>query len=250
MSFPDDTQPDEASSVPEEVHIYSEGSSVPIAMPAELDWIELETEEAARYIDLRLIKGDLDFAIGILERLLGESNLPSDVVRLRDAERDDFRARWNAALIAYARVFGGGVRWPLQADALFDRDVPIHEFFTRIRNRHVAHSVSDFEMGRVFAGVTREVEPTFAGLLDIAETEQAPSRSTMEDLLRLARIADAYVARHLGVERERLQTFVRSNLAAVLGGGRVTHHATPLFSSSVPPRRSVRSNRERRPASG
>ena len=57
----------------EELHVYHEGSGPsPIALPTELEWVRLAPTEASKYCELRLLRGDLDFAVSLLTQLIDE----------------------------------------------------------------------------------------------------------------------------------------------------------------------------------
>jgi hypothetical protein len=63
----------------------------------------------------------------------------------------------SAAVVRYARCFGLGARDPLPSDILTSAPEDLrkaHEYFLAIRNKHVAHSVNDFEENEVVAQVS------------------------------------------------------------------------------------------------
>ena len=114
-------------------------------LPGEFEWVSLTTAEASIYGELRILRGDLDFTISVLTRLLDGWRLGDFESIDRDEARDDHRARWNAALVAYSRAFMSGVGERLDAAIFEGNAADLHAFFMRLRNRHVAHSVSEFE---------------------------------------------------------------------------------------------------------
>ncbi|TAL07609.1 MAG: hypothetical protein EPO00_08915, partial [Chloroflexota bacterium] len=96
---------DDSGSV-EELHLYDEGlGPTSIALPSDVDWVSLTPSEVSAYGELRILLGDLDFAISVLMRLLDDWRSNDITTDIRDVARDDHRARWNAALLAYARTF-------------------------------------------------------------------------------------------------------------------------------------------------
>lgn len=201
---------DDSGSV-EELHLYDEGlGPTSIALPSDVDWVSLTPSEVSAYGELRILLGDLDFAISVLMRLLDDWRSNDITTDIRDVARDDHRARWNAALLAYARTFLSGVGARLDP-ALFEGDAAdLHAFFIRLRNRHVAHSVSDFDRVGVVIGLTRDDPRKVDGLLDYLSAEQSPGKARAEELLKLAGLAREELRGRLVAERKRLMEDARS----------------------------------------
>ena len=221
----------------EEMHVYGEHSGpTSIPLPTDFEWVALTPEETTAYRDLRLLNADLDFAIGVLERI--QTNRPArDLIgEDRDSERDDFRARWNAALVAYARVFAHGMRARLDP-TIFDPDArTLHQYFMRLRNRHVAHSVSDYERIGVLVALEPGDEPRSDGILDYVTTEQLPGATRTEGLQRLARIARRHVSTRLDAERQLLHSYSRGKVAELARRPRLTRIAEPIYTDELKPR--------------
>jgi hypothetical protein len=120
---------------------------------AMLHQAELTSDAAVRYGDLYAIAQDLTFVIGCCERML-------DLLKQPEDQRDGVtsQALWTAALIAYERVFAGGVRERLTQDHV--RAVPnegaedVSDHYRSLRDRHIAHSVNPHEMSKVCAFVS------------------------------------------------------------------------------------------------
>jgi len=221
----------------EEMHVYSEHSGPSsIPLPPELEWVALTPEETPAYRDLRLLKADLDFAIGVLERILAYGPARDHIVENRDAERDDLRARWNAALVAYARVFAHGMRTRLDPTIFDPEALTLHRYFIRLRNRHVAHSVSDYERIGVLVALEPGDGPRFDGILDYVTTEQLPGATRTEGLLWLARFARQHVSTRLDAERQLLHSYSRGKVAELARRPRLTRIAEPSYTDEVKPR--------------
>jgi hypothetical protein len=194
----------------EELHVYEDGRGTSaMALPPEIDWVSLSPTEAAAYRELRFLLGDLDFSISVLTRLLDDWTSGDFITGIRDLDSDDRRARWTAALVAYARTFLGRVGARLDPGMFQGDAAQQHAFFIGLRNRHVAHSVSEFEHVAVVIGLDRGEPVTVNGLVDSFSTEQSPGKDGVEGLLRLATFARDEVRTRLRAERKRLLEYAR-----------------------------------------
>src|SRR5688572_13808408 len=125
-------------------------------LPEELDWFEVDPSDSPRYFDLMLMLEDISFAADLLGAKLSWPSEEDDEEHDKQTGEEHGhldlpKAIWNAALVAYARVFAGGVRQPIDATTIFQAgsdELEAHEYFLALRNRHVAHSVSDYELVR------------------------------------------------------------------------------------------------------
>ena len=180
-----------------------------------------------------MLRGDLDFATSVLGRLLDvwpSSDFATDV---RDDRLDDHRARWNAALVAYARVFNSRIGERLSHAFFDDEAAKSHAYFMRLRNRHVAHSVSDFERVGVLIALTRDEPAAVEGLLDFYTTEQMPSKVLAHQLLAVAMLARAEVEARLAAEHERLLEMARSIARDLAQRRRVTEIPGMTYAGEV-----------------
>jgi len=97
-----------------------------------------EAIELANWAGIRL---DLKFVCDACDRLI-HTDQSDDILR---------RALFVAALVAYARCFKGneGVRIGLKENDLEsmgeNKVLAFHQFFITLRDKHIAHSVNDFE---------------------------------------------------------------------------------------------------------
>jgi hypothetical protein len=219
------------------MHVYGEHSGpTSIPLPPEVEWVALTPEETTAYRDLRLLKADLDFTIAVLERILANGPTRDLIAEDRDAERDDLRARWNAALVAYVRVFAHGMRSRLESTIFDSEALTLHQDFIRLRNRHVAHSVSDYERIGVLVALEPGDEPRSGGILDYVTTEQLPGATRIEGLQRLARFARQHVSTRLDAERQLLHSYSRGKVAELARRPRLTRIAEPIYADDVKPR--------------
>jgi hypothetical protein len=225
----------------EELHVYGAGSASPLlTLPAEFHWVSLTADEASTYRELRILRSDLDFAIAVLSNLVETLNAAEFATNVRDLDRDDQRARWNAALVAYARAFLGGVGERLRSE-IFDVDAAdLHAYFMALRNRHVAHSVSEYEEVHVMIALSGDDPTIVDGLLDAMSTEQSPGRTRAARLLELAHIAREHVQGRLEAERQRLLECARANVADLARRERLTSVPVSRYDDDVRPRRSRR----------
>jgi hypothetical protein len=111
--------------------------------------IKLDIPEASLLIDLNGIKWDLT-----LVSEWCDSYLVCFDRQFRKAPGDGsaFRAYATAIPVNYARCFKSGVRRALKApllNLLSEQEMDCHKEFISIRDKHIAHSVNDFEMGDV-----------------------------------------------------------------------------------------------------
>jgi hypothetical protein len=108
---------------------------------ATYNYVEVKMEEARYLADLHGIQADLQATIDLCNYLL-------DIYRM---EKPDFKfvePLSIAVLIKYSRPFISGVRKKLSIDALSiltKTELEIHNKFIALRNKHVAHSVNEFE---------------------------------------------------------------------------------------------------------
>lgn len=140
-------EPEERKSQWEIVGIMEDADGI---IPRQIDFPE--AIEVANWAGIRV---DLEFVRDACDRLLVADE--GDAV-LR-------RAFFDSALVAYARCFKGheGVRVGLDESDFDSMDEPnvvgLHQFFIDLRDRHVSHSVNEFE--RVIIGVAElDNQPT------------------------------------------------------------------------------------------
>lgn len=155
---------------------------IPVEESQRLLTLEADGANAALAAHLFGSLGDLQFASEAAAAL-------SDTQRVHDEIGD--RALWTACVISYARAFSmrGGTRY-LRADDLFAQ-LPhearkLHDFMMELRNKHVAHSVSEQEYSSI-GWVVQPPElrnPKFEGVSQMHAVFVLPSDlSGVRDLL-------------------------------------------------------------------
>jgi hypothetical protein len=102
---------------------------------------KLDGELAAAFADLHMIANDLSFAIDCFRE--------ADKIGMPDASNLHSKALIFSAVTAYSRPFKTGVR-QLKMDASYfetatNFDLELHNNLISIRDKHIAHSVNEFE---------------------------------------------------------------------------------------------------------
>jgi len=100
---------------------------------------KLTSESARKFADLHLILGDIHFAINCLKEAK-KSGIPND----SDLQS---KALIFSGIVTYGRCFKTGVR-SIDLNALIQRDTfdkHIHKYLIALRDKHITHSVNDFE---------------------------------------------------------------------------------------------------------
>jgi hypothetical protein len=103
---------------------------------------KLTSEKARRFAALNLVFADLEFAFNCLKS--------AHALGMPDQDNLQATALIFAGVISYGRCFKGGVREEkLDAKDLATKvssfDLEIHDYLIALRDKHVAHSVNDFE---------------------------------------------------------------------------------------------------------
>jgi hypothetical protein len=112
---------------------------------------KVESEAATRYVCLYMVQKDFEFA--------RECFKESQAYGMPDGDNLHSKAFIYSAVVAYARCFMSGVRQLMLTPQSFDGmttpafDLKTHQFLMDVRNKHVAHSVNEFENCRVVAHV-------------------------------------------------------------------------------------------------
>lgn len=153
------------------------------------------------------------------------------------------QALWVAALIAYARVWGGGTRQPPPLsllDGLHEGAREAHELFLTLRDKHFAHSVNGLEQVRAI--VNLGPPPAYAvagsGYL-VMRVETAATRRHVVALWALCR----ELLRELDKRREALEAEIRADVEAMSPAARA---ALPLPRIVMPGRREYSRPRKHR----
>lgn len=108
-------------------------------------FVDLELEEAKYLADLTGVKFDLESAMRLSELLIKRIESSEYNGELVDALS-------TAILVRYSRAFVSGVRSKLKIEDipnLNEEKIKKHKWLIEIRNKHIAHSVNEFEENRV-----------------------------------------------------------------------------------------------------
>ena len=171
-------------------------------------FVEFEMPEAQVFADLTGIRYDLESARSFARKLQSAM----------EGENPDYEivdALTTALLVRYSRPFSGGVRkWLTEdaLDALSEDQRNKHERLRDFRDKHIAHSVNDFEENQPIARYVEGREHS-EGVYSI-ECHHGRvvglSSSETENVIELTTAMIEYVDRLLDVEKEALLTKVRS----------------------------------------
>lgn len=127
--------------------------------------IEIKSEMARQLADYSLIENDITGVISACDRLLTE--LSNEVV-----DEIVCASLWTQALIRYGRCFGSqGFRKSVSVEPFVKEEFKtIHQYFRDIRDKHIAHSVNNFEnaaVGVVISAPNEDDKKVFeVGVLD------------------------------------------------------------------------------------
>ncbi len=100
---------------------------------------------AREFADLHMVANDLSFALECLKE--------ANKIGLPDSDNLLSKALIFSAVVAYARPFKTGVR-ELKMDITYYSGIPtfkadVHEYLIAMRDKHVAHSVNEFERSKL-----------------------------------------------------------------------------------------------------
>jgi hypothetical protein len=117
----------------EDVIIFSSGEQAPgLDLPPSVEWVEIPKGETSTYVDHAMLMEDAEFVIELLTRQLAELRSAKPPVHM-----SDLKARWNAVVVSYARMFGTGSRHRLTPDVhapLGSDPVEAHKYFIDLRS--------------------------------------------------------------------------------------------------------------------
>lgn len=174
----------------------------------------LRGDLAREFADLHMVSNDLSFAL----ECLTEANK----VGLPDSNNLLSKALIFSAVIAYARPFKGGVR-KLKMDIAYFSSIPtfkadVHNYLISIRDKHVAHSVNEFE-GCEATGVmvgTPQAEWRPAGVGVLQSYHIGLSRKIVERAI--AQITDMISSISADIDKKRPDLFQEFSAAFAIDG--------------------------------
>lgn len=181
-------------------------------------WVDLHMPEAALLADLNGVAGDLrrarEYADMVLNALEGEHpNLP--LVEPLSI----------AMAVTYARAFSGGVRYHLNEEdlaALSDSQRAHHQFFRDYRDKHLAHSVNEFEenLARAYYCIERVETEGITSVGYGGGRLVSLGSDLVRALIEITHVLEDGVRKKIKIEEEKLFSLVRSiPIETVLAGG-------------------------------
>ena len=159
--------------------------------------VRISSLEANRLADMYGVMQDLEWLIALCERILR--------YRARGPRPDsiEMEALEGAALIRYGRCFSGGMRTAFVLDAQWIAKLPpelqaAHLDFKALRDKHVAHSINDWELNTTIAYLRRDattgerqvssVSVQSKRIIGLTSESTAQLKQLAESLLQLIRI--------------------------------------------------------------
>jgi len=180
---------------------------------------DLRIPEAKLYADLLGVQMDLQKSREYCEQVAKEWNKgPSMSILIIEALSI-------AATVSYARAFSGGVRQHITEDdlvVLTESQKSVHEFIRLYRDKHVAHSVNEFEDNVAKAQYCIETvhEHGFTAIAHSSSRILTLGGREISGIIEITKLLEQQVALRLDAEREKLLKLVRSmSIEEVLRGG-------------------------------
>ena len=163
----------------------------------------------ARYLaDLNGIQIDLQAAIDLCNRLL-------TIYKIGKIDSELQEALSIAILVKYSRSFVTGVRKKLSINDIFGlsyNEIEIHDKFIALRNKHIAHSVNEFEENKVKAYYNNEKVYT-EGITSISVGHArliSLGGSDAEAIIGLSKKIIDYVDMEMQAEKAKVLELVRN----------------------------------------
>ena len=168
--------------------------------------VRISGPETYRLADMYGVLQDLEWLIALCERILR--------YRTRGPRPDstEMEALEGAALIRYGRCFKGGARTAFLLDAQWIAQLPselqsAHRDFEALRDKHVAHSVNDWELNVPVAVLRRDTETGESEVSSVSVQSHRIIGLTMESIQQLKRLAESLlilIRNESKVEAERV----------------------------------------------
>lgn len=203
--------------------------------------VQLAGPTAETLADLLSCRADLAHCVELLDAQLERPK----------AQQNDTvgRGLWEAAVIAYARVFAGGVRHRARIpdEAIIAIDplaMTLHEWLLGLRDKHVAHSVNAFDEVVVGSILASESDPPrrVIGVAHLSARRIGEQRDVVANVRLLAHELGDYLDARIHEQRELLLTE-----AMALDVGEL--YGRPAMRATAPPDDALREARRRgRPA--
>lgn len=181
-------------------------------------WVDLKIPEAALLADLNGIVSDLQRTREFTELLIAEYKCEAPNWQLIEALSI-------AIAVTYARVFSGGVRYHLKESDLSVLSEPqraAHRFLRDYRDKHVAHSVNEFEENIARANYCQErVESE--GITSISYSGARITglgSAEVQAVIEITSLLETHLRDQIKIEEQRVLAIVRAMpLEVVLTAG-------------------------------
>jgi hypothetical protein len=164
-------------------------------------YITIDLPEAKRLADLAGISNDLRSCIQHLHKFI--NGFP---------HHPDLESYSTTLIIKYTRCFSRGVRSDAQIElkkVAMDKDAPTHELICGIRDRHVAHSVSDLESHAVRVWLNPPERGKAVNNVNIETVQYVTIGQEAIQLLQLAEHLMDWVQAEMRKEEAKLTELVR-----------------------------------------
>jgi hypothetical protein len=182
------------------------------------NFVDLHIPEAKLVADLHGIATDLhrahEFAKLLVEQLTGDTASSQLVEPLSIA-----------TVVTYARAFAGGVRHILKEDdlkVLTDEQRDLHQFLRDYRDKHIAHSVNEFEenIARAYYCQERVASEGITSIGYGGGRLVSLSGKEAQAVIEIITALEVHIHSQIKAEEERLLPIVRTMpLEEVLAGG-------------------------------
>jgi hypothetical protein len=177
-------------------------------MPANHALVPIVEGEAHRLADMNGVMNDLQWVAQVCEKIADRF----DDIRSDTVELEAYQA---AAIIRYGRCYKGGVRTAFLLDAEWIRRLTpdlqeAHRQFDALRDKHIAHSVNDWEINTPVAQIRMEEgQPTLLEAVNV-QTDMVVllSSAHIRILGALARGLHKLLGEEFKNEQARLLEFV------------------------------------------
>ncbi|MDZ4073313.1 MAG: hypothetical protein U1E04_01035 [Hylemonella sp.] len=172
-------------------------------------WVDLHMPEASLLADLNGIVGDLQKAREYAEMMVqAQLGGPSHNMLLVEP-------LCIAMTVTYARVFSSGVRHSLQETdlhGLSETQRETHQFLRDFRDKHVAHSVNEFEenSARACYCVERLHDEGFTSIGYGGGRIASIGGDFVHGLIEITRLLETHVRKQIAVEEQKLLSTVRA----------------------------------------
>jgi len=188
-------------------------------------WVDLRIPEATRLADLHGIATDLQRAQEFARLFLAQFNTEPSNWQLVEPLSI-------AIAFAYARAFSGGVRHHLTEEdlaSLTEAQRATHQFLRDYRDKHIAHSVNEFEENIARANYCQERVATegFTSIGYGGGRLVSLSGNEIQAVIEITAALEIHVRNQIKAEEERLLPIVRAMpLEVVLAGGQKAFQPT------------------------